>query len=143
MGRVKISPRILHLQVPNITNLDEFWSPDVNISGIPWKIKVLKTYETDETYLGVYLFCELKDKQRDWTQATSARVKLLSDEYPIEKFLEPDVFDISDQGYGFKSMINWCDLMNPTKGYLDTANDSIYLDIAIKTLDPIKKIRLV
>lgn len=131
--RVKITPRKIHLEVPNISNLNEFWSPEVVISDVPLKIKVLKTEEEGEQCLGVFIFC--KEQISQWNNyIVSGVIKLISDEFPIVKMIEPDVLDCIEYGYGLKSMIKWCDLMNTINGYVDE-DDSIYLNIAIKILN--------
>lgn len=121
--RIKIAPRIHRLEVSNISQLDEFWFPDIIIKGTPWKIKVSKSQ-----YFCVYLYCE--DKTRSYV--ATATVKLVSEIESLtqEMFTEPEVFD-SDLGT-LLEIVPWSDVITPLNGYV-TENDSIILTITIKS----------
>lgn len=132
MVRIKTTPRILRMEVPNISELDEYWSDEVIVREIPWKFKVCKQDYDSQLSLCVYLYCE--DQSPKKSHLASSTVKLLSEKDPIEKVTEPDIFDNSDLGSG-RGIIPWSDLMDASKGYI-TENNAINLQMSIKVNDP-------
>lgn len=125
--------------VPNISALNELWSPEFYVYGVPWKIKVSKEKLIDEFWLVARLFCAKKDTRPNWKHAATATFKLLSFDVnvnAIERHLIPEVYDSKGTGYG-RWMIQWRDLFNVTKQYVK--DDAIKLDIKIEMADPNEK----
>lgn len=134
---MEIIQKTIRLKVPNISNLDEIWSSEDYIYGIPWQIKVKKKILNAEPSLGVFLHCTKKNVSADWTQVASATIELLSfgdNVNPVVHNLEPFIFDNSRIGSGIFSLIKWCDLFDDTKNYVK--NDAIILDVKIMPENP-------
>lgn len=126
-------------KVPNISKLDEVFSPQFVIQEIPWKVQVCKKYSEAGPTLGIYLTCDKNDESPNWEYAAFASFKLLSydeNKNAIEEHLVPHVFDSQYISFGYPSFINWSDLFENGKNYVK--NDIIYFEVKIEVVDPIE-----
>lgn len=123
------------LEIPNISKLNKIWSPEVFVQGVPWKMNVCKKANGRKEGLGVYLHSAKKDKPENWSHPAFATLKLLpfDNAKPIKIICEPYVFDNSDFGYGSHSLIEWQNLFDAEKKFVQ--NDTINLDISIEAAD--------
>ncbi|XP_055296499.1 uncharacterized protein LOC129565538 [Sitodiplosis mosellana] len=132
------TPKInFSLNISNISKLNEIWSPEYLVQGIPWKVKVCKRVNEQKESLGVYLYCAEKEKPENWSHVAFGTFKLLpfnNKINPVEYNLDPHVFDNSGRGIGTMSLIDWQNLLDVGKYYVK--NDNINLDIKIGAADP-------
>lgn len=133
---VSVSQTSFRLKIPNISKLNEVFSPIQVVQDIPWKVKVFKSTTDAKQSLGVYLFCAKTDSSPNWSNAASATFKLPSFEGKnfIEAITEPYAFNYTESSIGFPSFIDWSDLFDATKHFVK--DDSIQLDINIVAADP-------
>lgn len=136
MNVVSVSQTSFRLKIPNISNLNEVYSPIQVVQDIPWKIKVFKSIQGSNQSLGVYLYCAKTDTSLIWSTAASAKFKLLSFESSnfIEGITEPYAFNFTESSVGFPSFVGWTELINPTNHFV--RDDCIQLDVDIEAADP-------
>ncbi|XP_055297304.1 uncharacterized protein LOC129565943 [Sitodiplosis mosellana] len=123
-------------KVSNISKLDEIYSPEYLVQGIPWQVQVCKTARDGKDSLGIYLHCAKEEYEENWSHAAFAKFKLLSfnnNTNPIQCSTDPYMFDDSGDGIGEQSLISWQDLFDSKKNYVK--NDTIKLDISIAAAD--------
>ncbi|XP_031634265.1 uncharacterized protein LOC116347701 [Contarinia nasturtii] len=121
-------PKISKLQV------EGFYSPEVMIRGIPWKVQVCKCLNDDKQTVFVFLYCLKQDTSSKWSYAASFSTKLVpfsKNSEALERHYLPNVYDCF--GYG-DPLIEWNDLFDANKCYVK--NDMITLDIEIDVADP-------
>lgn len=120
-------------EIPRVSKLDEVWSPEFMVQGIPWEIKFRKENKEAKEFLGIFLHCVKKDQPPHWTHAASAFVKLLSfsdTQNAIERNLGPYVFDGTEFGYGDTEFIGWDNLFVAENDYVK--DDTIKFKIGIQ-----------
>lgn len=124
------------MNIQKISELKEVWSPEYLIQDTLWKIKAATYGSVAYPSLGIFLYCEAKNKPVGWTHAAMATFKLLSfdaNKFPIQHHLYPYVFKSNGQGYGNSSIIKWKDLFAAENSYVK--NDAINLKITIEAAD--------
>lgn len=122
--------------VPKISTLNEIFSPDFIIYGVPWKVKIKKMNRNGVDWLKFFLKCTNTDKSSNLSYVASASFKVLpfeSNHDVIEGHVEPFVFDCTEFGYG-SWILSWCDLFENTNSYVK--NDMIRLKVEINVVDP-------
>lgn len=134
---LKISEMTFELKIPNISKLQNFCSPEVIIQEVPWRILVGKELHEEKQWLAIYLHCMTKDSSRTWSYAAVSSFKLKSfgeDQKSIQRHVQPFIFDRAELGFGTGSFIEWNDLLNPKKSFVN--DDMIKVDITIEVDDP-------
>lgn len=133
---VSVSQTSFRLKIPNISHLNEVYSPIQVVQDIPWKVKVYKSVRGSIQTLGVYLYCAKTDTSPIWSTAASAKFKLLSFEGSnfIEGTTEPYAFNFTESSVGFPSFVGWTELINPANHFI--RDDYIQLDVDIEAADP-------
>lgn len=122
----------VQMEIASISKLDEIWSPEVFINGIPWRVIVRK----DENWLVAYLKCAKEDDTSNWTVPAGAKIELLTfsdDTDAVTEYIDPNVFSLLNNLYG-AGIIQWDKLLNDENKYVK--NDTIRLNIEITTEDP-------
>lgn len=125
-----------HFEVPNVSEMDEVYSGEVLVQGIPWKIKFCKMVLKEKPRFAVYLQCAKKNIRQNWTVPASVSIKLLSfngDDNAIEVDVWPHVFDNSTMLHG-ETIIDWCDLLDDSKRYVK--DNKIVVDVKIIAENP-------
>lgn len=135
MAKANVTEHCLKMEIPEISKLNEIWSPKILIHGIPWKVQVCKEETEKRRSLGVYLVCREKDKSPVWPLWGSASFKLVpfSDKVkPVECHCSPFVFDNSTGGFG--DQFEWDAMFDKTNSFVE--NDTINLEIHVKAENP-------
>lgn len=123
--------------VPNIYGLASWWSNDMIMQDITWRIKVAKENHGGKEYLSVYLYCSNSHNSSEWSHTVTASFKLhlLEEEAPlIVRHLRPFVFSRSNNSNGFTKFIDWYTLLDATKKH--KRGDEIRFNIKIETAEP-------
>lgn len=133
---LKISQMTFELKIPNISKLENFCSPEVIIQEIPWRILVGKELHGSKQWLAIYLHCMTKDSSQNWSYAAVSSFKLKSfgeNQKPVQRHIQPFIFDRTELGFGTGSFIEWNDLFNPRRSFIK--DDMIKVDITIEVDD--------
>lgn len=124
------------MDIREISTLNEIWTQEYVLQGIPWKIQVKKEDNNGEASLGVYLHCA-KNKTENWTHTAQAKFTLISfggNGSDLEYSPVPYPFDQSSATIGTPSLIKWESLLTTEKSFVK--NDAIQLKIEIEPADP-------
>lgn len=123
-----------NLRIP-VEQLAEFWTPEFHVQGIPWRISVRKTVETEE-WLGIFLHCDAKEKPLTWTVAAGYTIKLFSfgDKRTTFEKMYTFVFDCNGFGHGYPRFIEWKKLFDIKNNYIK--DGMITLNVNIEVVDP-------
>lgn len=114
------------LKIPNISQLEEVFSPECLVQGIPWKIKIKKTSKYGSS-LGIYLYCTKSIKHAAF--ATFELISFNSNLKPYKVSLDPHIFDSKAFNRGLVCFIQWKQLIDEEYSYVK--NDAIILDVTI------------
>lgn len=128
-----VFPKTFFVQFKGISKLDSNTEHSSKLfsGNVMWQLKIKKTYEVEEKWLGVYLELfapELND-------ASSYKVKFsialldATQENEIEKCSEESVFSKSKTSYGFDHFIEWDKLTEAGNDYVKC--DAIFLKITL------------
>lgn len=134
---LKISRITFELKIPNIDKLENFCSPEIILNGVPWKVLVGKELHGTKEWLAIYLHCIKEDPSSDWSYAAVSSFKLKSfssDQQSVECHVQPFIFDRMQLGFGTGSFIEWNDLFNAKKCFVNSS--TIKMDITIEVDDP-------
>lgn len=122
----------IYFRVQEVSRLTSVISPVISIKGVPWTVSVCKeTADDDEKLLRIYLDCK-KDGRAKWSFIASASFLLIPFDSKDEcdmVFLQPAIFDREQSTWG-EELIDWNDLMDPTKSYIQ--NDTINIRVGIE-----------
>lgn len=127
----------LKIQIPEINKLGEIYLPQMSIYGIPWEVFLCKNEIDEQPWLGFYLHCAKEDETQDWSLWGSASFKLLSFSNfvkPVEYGTPALIFDDSGIAYGKSRFIQWNDLFDKAKNYVQ--NGAINLEVKVKAENP-------
>lgn len=140
LSRFQISKADFRFSVSNISTLqyENCKSSDlVVLRGFPWCIELrrfaTKSNDSSEDTIGIGLICKNTDDTPNWSCSASAVIKLRSfspDEPSRTHILEPSIFSAERRSRVLKKFINWTDLIDASKNYVN--DDKIELDINIK-----------
>ena len=146
-GHILQTEAAFNLCVENISKLNTFWSPQVMIRDIPWKFNIKKHVIGNEEWLAVFLYCNKKDKSRDWAIVASATFELVSfdSEVTCKKSFAPCFFDYMSYGNGFPKFIKWKDLFDIGLKYgeKDTIHFNIKVEMSDQNNDKASKLQIV
>lgn len=138
---LKISRITFELKIPNIDKLENFCSPEIVLQGVPWRVLVGKELQNElhgtKQWLAIYLHCIKDDPSLDWSYAAVSSFKLKSfnsDQRSVECHVQPFIFDRMELGFGTGSFIEWNDLFNAKKGFVN--DNTIKMDVTIEVDDP-------
>ena len=114
----------------------EYLTPEFNLSGIPWKIKVAKRAADAEDVIDMFLQCSpvFESNTLNWSCQAQATIKLLSDttgQPPYAKKISKTEFNKEAQSNGLSPFISWTDM----KRY--EQNGEVHFDIHL-TANPVK-----
>lgn len=103
------------MKISSISKLDEMWSPDVFIHGIPFKVQVRKNKSQGQHSLAVFLKCAKKDDSYAWTVAACAAITLMP--YDNKKNacahrITPFIFSSANYWFGADELIQWDHLID-------------------------------
>ncbi|XP_031632074.1 uncharacterized protein LOC116346271 [Contarinia nasturtii] len=124
-------------EISKLSELDEQFTPQVMVHGIPWEVKFKNIRGEGEEWLAVYLSCENKDASRDWSYTAFATIKVLPFEKnvePIKGYIPPYIFGKSHRILGMNNFTEWEWLTNVENGFV--RNDTIRMKIKIEVTDP-------
>ncbi|XP_055299497.1 uncharacterized protein LOC129567040 [Sitodiplosis mosellana] len=136
MATAKVSQLNFRFDIAKISELNEVSSQDFVIHNISWAIKAKAVALKGEKWLYLYLLCQNKDNSLNQTHTAYATGQLVSfnvNTVATKFYSMTNVYDNIYLGHG-GSIIRWCDLIDPTKGYMN--DDSISLDVTIHVADP-------
>lgn len=117
---------------------DEYLTPEINLSGLPWKIRVAKRAADAKDVIDIFLQCSpvFEANTLNWSCQAQATIKLLSDstgQAPYEKRISKTEFNKKSQSHGLSPFISWTDM----KRY--EQNGEVHFDIHL-TANPLKSL---
>lgn len=120
----------MYLHVPGMSHLKEFWSKDIRVKRIPFKVRVT----VDKKHLKVFLKC-IKSKDEIWSHAVFARFDLFSfqDKADERRFAQTNVCDQDNRSFGGQ-LIDVDDLFSIRKHYVQ--NNMITIKVLIQPANP-------
>lgn len=125
------------LNITNIRNLDEIWSPQYVVQNIPWEVMIKKHDFEGEPRLAAYLYCAQEDSPPNWSTVAFATFTLLPfdrSKPPYVYRCEPFIFDENGEGYGRHKLIKWNELLDANNCYVK--GGAITLNVEIEAADP-------
>lgn len=138
MANANTAPQVsevsFRFNVPTVSTLNEAYSPEFIICGVPWKVGITKINQNGEDWLAIFLRCANTEKSTNWSYAASVSFKLLpfdGDHGIVEGHIRPHIVDSTE--HSFARIIRWFDLFNNTKNFVK--NDMIRLKIKINVVD--------
>uniref|UniRef100_A0A183BLR6 BTB domain-containing protein n=1 Tax=Globodera pallida TaxID=36090 RepID=A0A183BLR6_GLOPA len=104
-------------------------SEAVYIRGLPWNIWAKKVGFTQKQ-LGFYLECNRKNRDRNWSCASSATLRIVSQMEGKSDFTQmiSHIFHSKENGWGFAHFMTFEKLMDPNNGWYDETNDTAILE---------------
>lgn len=104
-----------------VENLEEFDTPEINIGGVPWKIRIQKVEE--KAAIKAILMCEYKNTNSKWWIDSSACLTLLStDDNDIEKKFPIKRFCCRHLQTEMENVILLDDLINEQNNYIESGH---------------------
>ncbi|XP_055305899.1 uncharacterized protein LOC129570354 [Sitodiplosis mosellana] len=132
---LNISKVVFNHKISNISELDEEWTPEFMLQGVPWFVEFCKQIIDGQKWFGFYLFCSNKDELHDWSYTATSAFKFVPSDRkikPKEIFPSPFIFNHVCDSWGSK--IKWCDLFDAKNGFMK--DDTINLEIQVEVADP-------
>lgn len=131
--------KCFRLTIKNMSDFTGFYSPEIYVRGIPWRIKVYTTKIMNTSTIAITLNCVYSDNFTDWSCKARAVFRLNSNKSskaPNEwTFKQVYDFTRNSNAYGNKRFITWKDLMEVDNQYIQ--NDSIVLDVELIVQKPV------
>lgn len=131
--------KCFRLRIKSVSDLTGFYSPTVNIRGLPWRIKVYTTKIMNTKAISVMLNCVHAENSTNWSCKTRAVFRLIpfnESKAPLEwTFKTPYNFAPNSNSYGCKRFVSWKDLLDVNNSYM--RNDSIVLEVELIVQKPV------
>lgn len=123
--------KCFRLTIKNLSDFTGFYSPDVTVQRIPWRVKVYTTEILNTKAIAVSLDCAYACNSTNWSCKARAIFRLISfNENQLShewSFNSAYNFSRALQSHGTKRFITWKELVD--KQYIQ--NDSFVLDVEL------------
>lgn len=124
-----------NMRIQNIQQLTHVFSNTFNIRGLEWKFKITKKFACQEKNrmedsIGVWVYCNIPNKLKDYMCGAQAKIKLVSfdDNRQSHQDCIARVYDLKKANRGISSFITWKKLF--ANGYVQ--NDSVLFEMELR-----------
>lgn len=126
-----ISEVLLHIELKNLKNFEQFESKEFFVRGNPWYLIFKKDIDGGKDSLGIHLYSNVKNLSSKSFIVAVFEATLLPRKLDVEAVCmntTPNLF--SSKFFGWGSFISWETLVNPENGFV--MDDKCKLEIRVK-----------